>query len=381
MGEHEHDGSPAVRVTAYLSYVVLAVPFALLGVAWTGMRADLDLSVSALALLAVPLTVARAAGGLTAPRWLDHVAPSTAGSGGLVVLAAGCLGWAASPSPAPAIVAALAVGYGGGVLEAVWSVVVPLQHGASFTARLHGSYGAGAVVAPLLLTAAGGPDRWRWVFGGTSVVALGVAAAVVVARNGVARVVAAGPAGPLAVVRAAWTYRQYTVIALLVAATEVTGGQWGPTVLEDRVGLGETTVAVVAALYWAALTAVRLSAPRLVQVRPQTVLAPLGAALGACAAALVAVDAVAAGALVAVAAGIALVFPTLVSVLAARATPPSVGVSSALLAGSTGATAGPALASAGAALVGLGAVVAVLAALAAGTALAARRLGHEEHQA
>jgi MFS transporter, FHS family, glucose/mannose:H+ symporter len=377
MGEHERHGSVAVRMAAYLSYVVLAAPFALLGVAWTGMRTDLDLSVSALALLAVPLTVARAAGGLTAPRWLDHVAPPTAGIGGLVVLAGGCLGWAAAPSPALAIVGALAVGYGGGLLEAVWSVVVPLQHGVSFTARLHGSYGAGAVLAPLVLTAAGGPDRWRWVFGGVSIAALCVAAAVAVTRHGVARVVAAGPAGPLAVVRAAWTYRRYTVIALLVAAVEVTGGQWGPTVLEDRVGLGETAVGVAAALYWAALTAVRLSAPRLVRVRPQTVLAPLGAALGTCAAALVAVDAVAAGALVAMAAGIALVFPTLVSVLAARATQPSVGVSSALLAGSTGATAGPALASVGAALVGLGAVVAVLTVLAAGAAVTSRALRHE----
>jgi MFS transporter, FHS family, glucose/mannose:H+ symporter len=377
MGEREGDGSAAVRMAAYLSYVVLAAPFALLGVAWTGMRADLDLSVSALALLAVPLTVARAAGGLTAPRWLDHVAPPTAGIGGLLVLAGGCLGWAVAPSAAPAIVAALAVGYGGGLLEAVWSVVLPLQHGASFTARLHGSYGAGAVVAPLLLTAAGGPDRWRGVFGAVAIAAVVVAAAVAGARRGVARVVASGPAGPAAVVRAAWTYRRYTVIALLVGAVEVTGGQWGPTVLEDRVGLGEATVGVVAALYWAALTAVRLSAPRLVQVRPQTVLAPLGAALGAGAAALVAVDAIAAGALVAMAAGIALAFPTLVSALAARAAQPSVGVSAALLAGSTGATAGPALASAGAALVGLGAVVAVLAVLATGAAVACRPLRHE----
>jgi MFS family permease len=364
----------AVRAAAYASYVVLAAPFALLGVAWTGMRHDLDLPVSALALLAVPLTVARAAGGLTAPRWLDHVAPPTAGTAGLALLAAGSAGWAVAPHPAPAVAAALVVGYGGGLLEAVWSVVLPLQHGPSFTARLHGSYGAGAVVTPLVLAVTGGSDGWRWVLGGIAVVAVAVAIAVVAVRRHVARVHAGGPTGPGAVVRAAWTYRRLTVVALLVGATEVTGGQWGPTVLEDRVGLGETAVGVVAACYWAALTAVRLSAPRLVRRRPLTTSAPLGAALGAVAAALVAVDAVAAGALVAVAAGIALVFPTLVSVLADRADPPAVGVSSALLAGSVGATAGPALASAGAAAFGLGSVVVVLAALATGAAAASRAL-------
>jgi len=229
-------------------------------------------------------------------------------------------------------------------------------------------------VAPLVLIVAGGSDRWRWVLGGLAVVAVGVAVTVAAVGHHVARVHADGPTGPGAVVRAAWTYRRLTVIALLAGATEVTGGTWGPTLLEDRVGLAEATVGIVAACYWGALTAVRLSAPRLVRVRPQATLARLGAAVAAPAAALVALDVVAAPALVAVAAGIALVFPTLVSALAAGTDPPAVGVSSALLAGSVGATAGPALASVGAAVVGLGAVVTVLAALAAGVAVSSRAL-------
>jgi fucose permease len=192
-------------------------------------------------------------------------------------------------------------------------------------------------------------------------------------RADIGEVRSTGAIGPVTVVRAAITSRQWTVVALAAASLEVTASQWGPTLLEERAGLGDTTINVTSSAFWAAITVVRLLGPTIERARPVVPLAILGMVIASVAALGLLVDPVAPVALVVIGAGSALLFPTLVGATATRAADPSVAVAGVFLAGSTGGTGAPAVASGVVAIAGVGAIAVVLSAFAASAAWTARR--------
>lgn len=273
---------------AYLAFISLGLPDALLGVAWPSMRTGFGVSVEAVGLiLTVGVTgylLSSVSTGFALARlgvgWL------LAGSTWLVAL--GLSAYAAAPLFPLALCGSLLVGLGSGAIDAGLNGYAAEHFGARHMNWLHASFGFGATLGPLVMTAVLGAGLgWRWGYGLTAAVqALLAIAFTVTARawDG-ARPAAASPvadpdtgvrtavperaagaavAGPLpepvperrtgqrgallapAVWLGAATFALYT-------GTEVGVALWTFTLLTEGRGLSTAVAGTCVSAYWAAL--------------------------------------------------------------------------------------------------------------------------------
>lgn len=152
-------------VLAYLSFVSLALPDSLIGVAWPPMRASLGQPVSALGLLppvgVAAYLVSSTATGFVLARtgmgWL--LAGSTA-------LSAAALAGFGLASRFWAVVGAIGLlGLGSGAIDAGLNAHAARRFGARHISWMHAAYGLGAATGPLVVVATIGAGRsWRWAF-------------------------------------------------------------------------------------------------------------------------------------------------------------------------------------------------------------------------
>ncbi len=187
---------------AYLAFISLGLPDALLGVAWPSMRSEFGVSIEAVGLiLTVGVTgylLSSVSTGFALARlgvgWL------LAGSTWLVAL--GLCAYAAAPLFPLALCGSMLVGLGSGAIDAGLNVYAAEHFGARHMNWLHASFGFGSTLGPLVMTSVLGAGLgWRWGYGLTAAVqALLAIAFTVTARSwstgtvaGAARVADPGP--------------------------------------------------------------------------------------------------------------------------------------------------------------------------------------------
>jgi fucose permease len=156
---------------AYLGFISLGLPDALLGVGWPSMRDEFGVSIEAVGLiLTVGVTgylMSSVSTGFALARlgvgWL------LAASTGLV--AAGLTFYAAAPLFPVALCGSMLIGLGSGAIDAGLNVYAAEHFGARHMNWLHASFGFGATLGPLIMTSVLGAGLgWRWGYGLTAVV-------------------------------------------------------------------------------------------------------------------------------------------------------------------------------------------------------------------
>jgi fucose permease len=227
------------------------------------LAAGLSVPVEALgatfAALFVGAVAAQVAGG-----WLnERVGLRNMVLAGLLLLAAGVLGIAVSPTLPLLLVSAAVGGLGQGAVDVGTNVLVPTvcagRKAVSAVNLLHFAYGAGAMVAPVSVSAAAG----RW---GTPMPALLLCSALALATLALgARLLldpGAAPRGEgervgrrLYRSPALWLL---AVLVLLCIGGELGVGGWTTVYLERTSSLGTGRIALVVSAFWLALTAGRL---------------------------------------------------------------------------------------------------------------------------
>jgi fucose permease len=322
-----------VAATALGAFVVLGAPDGTLGVAWPSMRAALHQPLAALGVLAAGSVV----GYLLATTASGHVAarigtrPMLAVAAGLGAL--GLLGYAATPAWWAMPLAALLMGLSGGALDAGLNAFVALRYGAVMMNLLHACYGVGTLVGPLLLTlfvVAGA--SWRLTYVVLAAAELALVLALLAQRRGWAEgpAAAAAPAQVVAEeqpppVRSGWLASLWAILLMffLYTGAEVAAGQWSYSVLTESRGLSAAAAGLAVSAYWGALTAARFGTAALgsrvrpvVRLRASMAICVVGAALFWWNPAPFAGPL----GLIVLGAGLAAVFPTLVSL-----TPAAVG--------------------------------------------------------
>jgi fucose permease len=302
------------------AYVGMGLPTAALGVAWPSIRAEVGRPLSSLGLLIVAFT----AGYListTGHGWVGR----QLGTGTLLVVASGlaALGAAAfavTSTWVVLMVAAAVLGVSGGVIDAALNAHVALYHSGRMMNLMHGGFGVGATLGPLVMTALIGAGlSWRWGYGALALLQLGLVVAFgttlrhwPAARSGPRR--DGHVAGPMPA--AAWLG---PLVFLAYGAVEVGIGAWAFVLLTGR-GIGPTAAGVCVTLYWGALAAGRLGLGALgARVTPRQVVAGslAGVAVGSVALWLLPAPA-APVALVALGASLAGIFPALTALTPAR---------------------------------------------------------------
>src|SRR5688572_30786198 len=148
-----HRPAPILFLLAYLAFISLGLPDAVLGVAWPSLRAGFGISQSALgAVLGAGMlgyfVSGIVAGGLM--NWLGAGGLLAASSG---VVTLGLVGYAAAPSWALFFPVGALMGLGSGAIDAGLNGYAARHFSVRHLNWLHACWGVGASTGPLIMTA------------------------------------------------------------------------------------------------------------------------------------------------------------------------------------------------------------------------------------
>jgi fucose permease len=246
--------------TVYLAFISLGLPDSVLGVAWPGMRASLGQDLASAGLITLVLTVGSAlssfVGGRVLARW--GTGPVVTVSGLLTGLA--LLGFALSPSFGLLLLLAVPLGLGAGAVDARLNQFVAAHYSARHMNWLHGCWGVGATLGPLIMASAltsakGWRQGYLWIGGlqlGLVLLFLLVLPlwqrhqAQAAESAAVSPTTPKGPAPTLALWLAPALYLAY-------AAVEISIGLWAGSLLVDGRGLDAKTAALWVSCFFGAI--------------------------------------------------------------------------------------------------------------------------------
>jgi fucose permease len=286
---------PVLLTLAYLAFISLGLPDAVLGVAWPSLRSTFGLSQAGMGAILGTAAVAYFLSGLFAGRMMRAMKLGVllALSTGLVAL--GLTGYATVPVFALFLIAACSNGFGSGAIDSALNNYAARNFGPKHMAWLHAAYSVGAALGPVLMTAllARGAG-WRT---GYAVLAgvLGTLALMflVLRRQWDAPERAPGEQAPAEVptasafeaVRRPRVWMQILTF-FFYTGVEVTAGQWSFTVLTEGRGLHTAEAGTWVSVYWGSLLVGRILSGFVVEhlgpvrmLRGSTVLALVGAGL------------------------------------------------------------------------------------------------------
>ena len=246
--------------TVYLAFISLGLPDSVLGVAWPGMRASMGQDLASAGLITLVLTVGSAlssfVGGRVLARW--GTGPVVTASGLLTGLA--LLGFALSPSFGLLLLLAVPLGLGAGAVDARLNQFVAAHYSARHMNWLHGCWGVGATLGPLIMASAltsatGWRQGYLWIGG----VQLGLVLLFVLVlplwqrhqaqaaeSAAVSHTTPKGTAPTLALWLAPALYLAY-------AAVEISIGLWAGSLLVDGRGLDAKTAALWVSCFFGAI--------------------------------------------------------------------------------------------------------------------------------
>ncbi|WP_347402646.1 MFS transporter [Corallococcus macrosporus] len=286
---------PVLLALAYLAFISLGLPDAVLGVAWPSLRSTFGLSQAMMGSILGTAAVAYFISGLLAGRLMRalNLGLLLALSTGSVAL--GLTGYATVPLFVLFLAAACFIGFGSGAIDSALNNYAAQNFGPKHMAWLHAAYSVGAATGPVLMTAllARGAG-WRT---GYAVLAgvLGTLALtfLVLRRKWGAAERPQGDVAPAEVptasaMEAVRRPRVWLQILTFFVYTglEVTAGQWSFTVLTEGRGLHTAAAGTCVSLYWGSLLVGRILSGFVVEhlgpvrmLRGSTVLAVVGSLL------------------------------------------------------------------------------------------------------
>lgn len=251
---------------AYFSFIVLGMPGAMLGVAWSPyMRETFDQPRDAVALVLFASTAGYFLASFVSG-WLMARLPAA----GLLALscifgAAGVLGYAIAPSFEILVLAGLFGGTGAGILDGGMNVYFAAHYGPRLMNWLHASFGIGSTLAPLMMNAILSSDTsWRIgpaIIGGMY---LSLVAMFLVTRHSWPSLKMAHQSEePVQHADALSTLRKPIVwlgiiLFMAYAGVELSAGQWTFSLFHEERGISESAARFWVSLYWGSFTIGRI---------------------------------------------------------------------------------------------------------------------------
>lgn len=272
---------------ACLAYLGVALPGSTLGLLWPSMRLSLGQPVGALGILLVPGIAASVIASAVTGRVRMRTGPLVAAATLLIALALAAE--AAAPSLWVLVAGTVLFGIGFGGLDTALNAHASRHFGARDINWMHASYGLGATLGPLLVTALLSAGRsWRQTYGVMALVLAVLGGVLALARRRwevpASLPPPVGPPEPPAP-RPAAALGALTFTAV-ETGIESGAGIWGYLFLTAGRGLLPAVAGVAVAAYWAMMCAGRVVlGPVAERLGPDRVLAtavvgvPLGAAL------------------------------------------------------------------------------------------------------
>jgi len=270
---------------ALVAFVSLGLPDGVLGVAWPSIRRSFDLPPDQLGTLLASATI-----GYLTSSFSSGAVVTRLGIGRLLLwssalMVVNSLAYALAPSWWLMVGAGVLAGLGAGAIDAGINAFAAARFSPRLVSWLHASYGVGATLGPLLMTAvltSGLGWRWGYAVIGLVLAALAVSFLLTVrlwrmdpSERGSpsdAREPAAGLFDTLA------RRRVWLNIALFFVYTglEVSAGQWSYSLFTEARGVAPGVAGIWIGVYWAGLTAGRIASGAVASRLPGDALVRLG---------------------------------------------------------------------------------------------------------
>jgi fucose permease len=273
---------------ACVAYLSVALPGSTLGLLWPSIRLSLGQPVGALGILLVPGIAASVVSSAVTGRLRLSAGPLVAASTLLIALALAAE--ALAPSMWVMIAGTVLFGVGFGALDTALNAHAARHFGARDINWMHASYGLGATLGPLLVTALLSAGRsWRQTYGVMALVLAALGGVLVLARRGwrdPAPAPGPGPARPSATTVSPGAALGSLSFTAVETGIESAAGIWGFLFLTAGRALPPAAAGIAVAAYWAMMflgrvvlgpVAERLGADRVLAAAVAGV--PLGAAL------------------------------------------------------------------------------------------------------
>ena len=277
------------------SFVVLGLPDGILGTAWPSMRVTFGSPVGDLGLILLLAT----SGSVLVTVFVGTLIQRL-GVPALLAVAGSCsalgvAGFALAPGLGLVLGAAVLGGAAAGMMDAGLNTAIALSGRQRLLNLLHGAYGVGTAIGPLVVTAAILTGSWRSAYLLLIVLDLVIAVSWLRHRRDTPAPAPAEKTQALEPRPAAqWSRRRYGLVVavgmsvfFLYTGLEVGAGEWEASFCRGHLGLSTSATGLATFGYWGALTAVRISlalVPR--PVAPRTVVR-VGSALAVIATAII----------------------------------------------------------------------------------------------
>jgi MFS family permease len=243
----------------------LGLPAGVIGAAWPSIRQDLHRNTTDLTIALITFAAGYFVFGALAGVARRYFGATALLVGAALVAAVGLAASAAAPSWPVLLIGAALLGSGAGGLDTGLNVTAALHVGARAMNVLHACFAGGATLGPLLLAAVLGVGAsWRVAY----VVLFACTAALTLVFVRWGSLFEGAPAagvGDGAMPTASSMRRSAAVVVVIAAVaivyvgSEVSAGQWGPTLIRER-GASSVTVGLWIAGFWAGLGGGRLVA-------------------------------------------------------------------------------------------------------------------------
>lgn len=254
---------------ALASFVALGLPDGMLGTAWPSMRQSFAAPVGYLGLILLASTVGSVLVTVFVGALIRRLGVAPLLSVGLAIAALGAVGFAIAPVIGMVLGVALLFGLAAGMMDGGLNTAVGLSGRPRLLNLLHGAYGVGTAIGPLLVIVAVLAGSWRPAYFGLLIVDAILAVVWLAHQRGQRTATdngdrpgdAARPRpvpGPSRGGRLVMPVAAGIAVFFVYTGLEVSAGQWETTYGRQHLHLSAAMAGLATFSYWAALTAVRI---------------------------------------------------------------------------------------------------------------------------
>jgi fucose permease len=252
------------------TFVIVGLPDGMLGTAWPAMRHSFGVPVGDLGLILLVNTIGSVVVAAFVGRLIQRLGVSV-----LLAVAGSCaalggIGYVAAPGLWLILAIGPLLGAAAGMMDGGLNTAIALTGRRRLLNLLHGFYGIGTAVGPLVVTAAILAGSWRPAY--LLLVALDLTAAALwalhhrrIPATGSVRAPTRDGADQSTDLTATWSRRRVVsvltlglIVFFLYTGLEVSAGQWETSYLRGHLDLSASSAGLAAFGYWGALTAVRI---------------------------------------------------------------------------------------------------------------------------
>ncbi|GIL08982.1 MAG: MFS transporter [Chloroflexota bacterium] len=256
-----------VIALAYASFIMLGASGSLLGIAWPSMQQQFGVSLDALGLLLLAPTTASLTVSFLSGRIIRRLGIAATLMTACLLLGLGLIAYGIAPSWLALIVLGALLGAGSGLLDSGMNAFFAESFGPRLMNWLHASFGVGATLGPILMTAMFSAGlSWEWGYIAVGVVTAAMSLLYVARRQDWAlrhgsAAVDVLPASAIPPLRN--TLRQPLVwvgilLFFLFAGVEITAGNWAYSLFTLARGVDTAQAGLWVSLYWGFFTIGRI---------------------------------------------------------------------------------------------------------------------------